>query len=72
MPRLTAAQLLRALERDGWFVGAEDGELSPNLAPSDEGEAGRTTIAMHPGETIKIKTLAQIMKDTQLTVEAAG
>jgi predicted RNA binding protein YcfA (HicA-like mRNA interferase family) len=67
LPRVIAAAVLRALERDGWFVARKT--PSSHLIMRHPKKPGRTSVAMHAGEIVKPKTLAQILDDTGLTVE---
>jgi predicted RNA binding protein YcfA (HicA-like mRNA interferase family) len=67
LPRITAAELVRVLERDGWFVARRT--ASSHLILRHPTKAGRATVAMHPGETVKPKTLAQTLRDASLTVD---
>jgi predicted RNA binding protein YcfA (HicA-like mRNA interferase family) len=67
LPRVTAADALRALSRDDWYVARRS--ASSHQILRHPVKPGRTTIAMHAGEIVKAKTLAQILKDTGLTAD---
>ena len=54
-PRITAAQLLRALRRDGWEIDRQRGGHAQLAHPT---KLGLVTVPQHPGEILKPKTLA--------------
>jgi predicted RNA binding protein YcfA (HicA-like mRNA interferase family) len=65
-PRITAAQLLRALRRDGWEIERQRGghaQLAHTRKP------GLITVPRHPGEILKSKTLAAILEQAGLSVD---
>jgi predicted RNA binding protein YcfA (HicA-like mRNA interferase family) len=64
-PRITAAQLLRALQRDGWTIVHQKGhaQLKHPTRP------GRVTIPIHPGVILNPKTLATILEQAGLSVD---
>jgi predicted RNA binding protein YcfA (HicA-like mRNA interferase family) len=65
-PRITAAQLLRALRRDGWEVDRQRGghaQLAHSTKP------GLVTVPHHVGEILKPKTLATILEQAGLSVD---
>ena len=64
MPRLTAAELLRALGRTGWQPQRQTGS---DVILKHSTHPGRATVAKHPGIIIKPKTLASILDEVGLT-----
>ena len=67
LPRLTAAELLRALNRDGWQEVRRSGS---HVHLKHGKKSGRVTIAAgHLGITLKPKTLATILAQAGLTAE---
>lgn len=67
LPRVTAAEALRALRRDGWNVDRQSGS---HIILMHLTRPGRVTIARHAGAIIKPKTLATILDQAGLTIEA--
>jgi predicted RNA binding protein YcfA (HicA-like mRNA interferase family) len=65
-PRITAAQLLRALRRDGWDHHHQTGS---HLYLKHETKPGMVTVARHAGVIIKPKTLAAILEQAGLTTD---
>jgi predicted RNA binding protein YcfA (HicA-like mRNA interferase family) len=66
MPRITAADLLRALRKDGWQQVRQSGSHVHLTHPT---KPGRVTVPRHAGVTIKPKTLATILEQAGLTVD---
>ena len=66
LPHITAAELLRALYRDGWQVKRQTGS---HLQLKHPDKPGRITVAFHPGIAIKPKTLANILETAGLTID---
>lgn len=66
LPRVTAAEALRAVQRDGWRSARQVGSHA-HLAHSVK--PGVVTIAMHAGEIIPPKTLRNIIRQAGLTVD---
>lgn len=66
LPRIAAAELMRALQRDGWEVKRQAGSHVQLKHPA---KAGRITIAYHPGATIKPRILLSVLQQAGLTVE---
>jgi predicted RNA binding protein YcfA (HicA-like mRNA interferase family) len=65
-PRVTAPELLRALERAGWIrVGQRGGHV--HLRHPDRGS--RVTIPVHAGRTLRPATLASILVQSALTYD---
>jgi predicted RNA binding protein YcfA (HicA-like mRNA interferase family) len=65
-PRITAAQLLHALRRDGWEIERQRGVHAQLAHPT---KPGLVTVPRHPGEILKPKTLASILDQAGLTVD---
>ncbi len=66
LPRVTAAELLRALRRSGWEIVRQSGShaiLKHSIKP------GRVTIAIHARVIIKPKTLETVLEQAGLTVD---
>ncbi len=66
LPRVTSSEVLRKLLRAGFRVVRSSGGhvRVRNLAGCT------TTIPLHSGKTLKPKTLATILHDAKLTIEA--
>jgi predicted RNA binding protein YcfA (HicA-like mRNA interferase family) len=67
LPRITGAEAVRALERAGWFRDHQRG--SHVYLRHAEKPGKRVTVAIHAGETIKLKTLQTIIEQAGLSVE---
>jgi len=65
LPRITAAEAVRALERAGFFLSRQSG--SHTIYKNQEGR--RVTIPYHSGQILHPKVLASILRDGDLTVE---
>ena len=65
-PRITAAQLLRALRRDGWEVDRQRGGHAQLAHPR---KPGLVTVPVHVGEILKPKTLATIVEQAGLSMD---
>lgn len=63
LPRITAAELLRALQRDGWTIVRQRGhaQLKHPTKP------GRVTIPIHAGVTLNPKTLSTALEQAGLS-----
>ncbi len=66
LPRITAAELLRALRRDGWFEHHQSGSHAILRHPK---KPGRVTVARHAGTIIKPKTLMAVLEQAGLSEE---
>ncbi|MBI3968056.1 MAG: type II toxin-antitoxin system HicA family toxin [Chloroflexi bacterium] len=66
LPRVTAAEARRAIERDGWMLVRQAGSHAHFLHLT---KLGRVTIAVHAGVILPPKTLTRIIGDAQLTVD---
>jgi predicted RNA binding protein YcfA (HicA-like mRNA interferase family) len=66
LPRITAVDLIRALERDGWAYVRQRGSHR-FLAHADR--PGLVVVPMHAGKTIKLGLLKRILDDAGLTPE---
>ena len=60
------AELLRALQRAGWYLKRQ-GANHQILTHRDRG--GRLTVPRHPSMTLKPKTLQSILDQAELTVD---
>ncbi len=66
LPRVTAADLLRALRRDGWEIDRQRGshvQLVHSTKP------GLVTVPSHAGRTIPLGTLRRILDQAGLTAD---
>jgi predicted RNA binding protein YcfA (HicA-like mRNA interferase family) len=66
LPRLTVAELVRALSRGGWELKRQ-GSRHQILTHRERG--GRVTIPRHPSQTLKPRTLQSILDQAGLSVE---
>ncbi len=66
LPRLTVADVQRALQRAGWYVKRQGGNHQILTHPDKD---GRVTISRHPRETLKPKTLQSILDQAGLSAE---
>lgn len=66
LPRITGAEVIRALRRAGWYIHYQRGS-HVYLKHPDYPEK-RVTVAVHSGETIKPKTLQTILKQAGLSL----
>ena len=64
LPRVTGAELVRALHRDGWRELRRRGSHAVLIHPT---KPGRPVVPIHVGETLPLGTLADILKDCGLT-----
>jgi len=67
LPRLTAAEVVRAIERDGWYWIRQTGSHAHYRHPM---KRGLVTIPMHSGKTIPPGILRSILKQAGLTADA--
>ncbi|MGB3944891.1 MAG: type II toxin-antitoxin system HicA family toxin [Methanothrix sp.] len=65
LPRVTADEAIRALERAGFFLARQSG--SHKIYKNYEGT--RITIPYHSGKTLHPKILKSILKDADLTAD---
>ena len=65
-PRVTAAELLRALRRDGWLEQRQSGSHVLLRHPT---KPGRVIVPRHAGKIIKPGTLVSILDAASLTVD---
>jgi predicted RNA binding protein YcfA (HicA-like mRNA interferase family) len=66
LPRITATDLQRALEGDGWYVVRQEGshvQLKHPIKP------GRVTVAVHKRQIIDPKTLRSALRQAGMTVD---
>ncbi|OGP59480.1 MAG: hypothetical protein A2V67_10780 [Deltaproteobacteria bacterium RBG_13_61_14] len=64
-PRLTAREIIRVLERRGFFLARSSG--SHLIYKNPEGR--RVTVPAHAGKTLHPKVLQNILRDMDLTTE---
>jgi len=65
LPRVTAAEIIRALEKAGFFFSRQSG--SHKIYKNKEGK--RTTIPYHSGKILHPKTLKSILRDADLSID---
>ena len=65
LPRVTAAEAIKVLERTGFFLARQSG--SHKIYRNEEGK--RVTVPYHSGKTLHPKVLQSILRDANLTVE---
>lgn len=65
LPRITAAEAIRALEKAGFSFSRQSG--SHKIYKNKEGK--RTTVPYHSGKILHPKTLKSILRDADLTIE---
>lgn len=65
LPRVTADEVIKALERAGFFLVRQSG--SHRIYRNAEGK--RVTVPYHAGRIIHSKLLKSILRDADLTVE---
>ncbi len=65
LPRVTATETIRALEKAGFFFSRQSG--SHKIYKNKEGK--RTTVPYHSGKILHPKTLKSILRDANLTIE---
>ena len=65
LPRVTAADAIRALEKAWFFLSRQSG--SHKIFKNKEGR--RITVPFHSGKILHPKVLASILRDADLTVE---
>ncbi len=68
LPRVTAAEVIRVIERAGFFFVRQSG--SHRIFKNQLGR--RVTVAYHSGTVLHPKVLRSILRDAQLTVEDLG
>ncbi len=66
LPRITPADLLRALRRDGWYVHEQTGG---HIQLKHATKAGRVTVPAHVGRVIPPGTLKNILDQADLTAD---
>jgi len=69
LPRVTSEQVLRALNRDGWFVSRQSGS---HAILRHSTKQGRVTVPRHRARTLKLATVASIIHQAGLTTEEFG
>jgi predicted RNA binding protein YcfA (HicA-like mRNA interferase family) len=66
LPRITGAELLRALRRDGWYLDDQAGSHAHLRHPH---KRAKLTVAVHRGAIIKPKVLQATLVLVELSVE---
>ena len=64
LPRVTATETIKALEKAGFFFSRQSG--SHKIYKNKEGK--RTTVPYHSGKILHPKTLKSILQDAELTI----
>ena len=65
LPRVTAAEAVKALERAGFLLVRQSG--SHKIYKNKEGK--RATVPYHAGKTLHPKVLQSILRDANITVK---
>ena len=65
LPRVTAAQIARVLEKRGFWLARQSG--SHRIYKNEAGK--RVTVPYHSGKILHPKVLKSILRDADLTVE---
>lgn len=65
LPRASAEDVLRALQRDGWRIARQKGSHAQLVHPA---KPGHVTVAIHSRGTIRPRTLLSILEQAGLTV----
>ncbi|SFM80242.1 type II toxin-antitoxin system HicA family toxin [Thermodesulforhabdus norvegica] len=65
LPRVTVEEVIRVLERVGFFLSRQSG--SHRIYKNPDGK--RVTVPYHAGKTLHPKVLKSILKDAGLTLE---
>jgi predicted RNA binding protein YcfA (HicA-like mRNA interferase family) len=65
LPRLTATDIIRVLEKAGFFLSRQSG--SHKIYKNNSGK--RVTVPYHSGDILHPKVLKSIMKDADLSIE---
>ena len=66
LPRVTADDLLRALNRDGWYISRQKGSHLKLRHPT---KPGHVVVARHAGLIIKPGTLQTILNQAGLSAD---
>ena len=64
LPRVTATQVIKVLEKIGFYLSRQSG--SHKVYKNAEGK--RVTVPYHPGKTLHPKVLKNILRDANLSV----
>ncbi len=65
LPRVTATDIIRVLEKAGFFLSRQSG--SHKIFKNNQGL--RVTVPYHVGATLHPKVLKSVLKDAELTLE---
>jgi mRNA interferase HicA len=66
MPRVTSADIVRALERDGWIIDRIKGN---QVMLRHTERRGRPSVPRHAGQVVKLGTPKDILRDAGLSVD---
>lgn len=66
LPRVTPAEVIRALQRAGWEQMTQSGSHAKFRHPN---RPGRVIVAIHGGRTIPLGTLRTILRQAGLTAD---
>ena len=66
LPRITAADLLRALKRDGWYEVDQEGSHVQLKHPTNP---GKVTVGVHSSKTIPPHNLTSVLKQTGISAD---
>ncbi|HYU17573.1 MAG TPA: type II toxin-antitoxin system HicA family toxin [Chloroflexota bacterium] len=66
LPRLRAAEVLRALRRDGWQYSAQEGSHVQLKHPA---KPGKITVPFHARQIIGPRLLSRILRQANLSAE---
>jgi len=65
LPRVTATDIIKALEKAGFFLARQSG--SHKIYKNEQGK--RATVPFHSGDILHPKVVKSILKDAGLTIE---
>lgn len=65
LPRISASDVIRALEKAGFFLSRQSG--SHKIYKNKQGK--RVTVPYHSGDVLHPKILKSILKDADLTID---
>lgn len=65
LPRVTATDIIRVLEKAGFFLSRQSG--SHKIYKNKQGR--RVTVPYHSGDVLHPKVLKSILKDADLTID---
>ena len=62
LPRITAAEIIRVLEKEGFFLARQGGKH--RIYKNSEGK--RVTVSYHPGKILHPKVVQNIIRDADI------